>query len=241
MTFSWKKFRHLVGVYAVLGFAASFTPGLLLHLSSDAMADDGESKQVTNSVESPTSSAVQDTSPEALTDTPTTEENIVEIPVAENTTTVEDTTPSTPDKSPVSESKSITSEATSDLEEEPSPYLEVRSLVEAVIAKIDWLYTLRPLTDYDSLSLTKSQTTRDLHELILVFEVTSSDQVINDLFCTIDNDLLKLETYLAPGLDDTQPEVDDNNRDILRDMNDVVQGVRILWLTETGSTWQCGA
>ena len=123
--------------------------------------------------------------------------------------------------------------------EEEIPYLEARGIIESVMGKVDWLYTLRPGANYDLLSLTKTQVVTDMNELALIMESQSTNTIINAQFCDIEDGLATLETVLATGSDDSQTSLDADNQDILTEIDEAVAQVRTMWTNETGLSMQC--
>jgi hypothetical protein len=126
------------------------------------------------------------------------------------------------------------------VEESLPPYSEARSTLETVTPKLDWLYTLRPQAKYTEISIIKAQAAIDINEVVETLETNGTDARINTNFCNIDIDLIQLTTLLAPGSDDTQPQVDADNLAILNEIGAAVVTVRNTWTTTSGSSYQCG-
>jgi hypothetical protein len=124
-------------------------------------------------------------------------------------------------------------------EYELPPYSEARSTIEAVAPKLDWMYTLRAGAQFTQISVTKLATTTDLNALVQLLESNGQNSSINSIFCEIEDDLTALEELYAPGSDDTQPQVDADNQEIIDEIGLAVSQVRDTWLLESGSSYQC--
>lgn len=120
-----------------------------------------------------------------------------------------------------------------------SPHSEVRSIIESVTPKLDWLYTLRAGAAYEEISHNKTTILEDSQALINDLEINNASEGISSRFCSIHSNLEQLETLYAAGSDATQPEIDAKNTDILHEIVAAFVQVRTIWIEESGTNWQC--
>jgi len=279
MKFCWRRFRHFVAAYFVLGLSATLAHGAMIFSLFDVSAseepmselispeaaplaaEEASAPEIENPPEEmvpaeegqPAVDSVVEEAPDDTVDGAETAPEVIpaeelpgepepEVAPAEADAEPEATEPAeeTPDSWPA---EPIEPEPTTEPEpavnEEPPPYLEARSTLESVINKIDWLYTLRSGANYDLLGSAKLQTAAGMLELADTLDAEGSNGSINTQLCDLYNGLATLNGVLAPGSDDSQPEVDSDNQEVLAEIESAISLVETMWTMESGLSAQC--
>ncbi|HRH32436.1 MAG TPA: hypothetical protein PLK06_03870 [bacterium] len=123
----------------------------------------------------------------------------------------------------------------------PNPYAEVRSTLESVIPKFDWLYTLRSGADYDGMSNLRVTSQTSLTNVIELMEGGGNNSSIQNALCAANTNIDGLRASLAIHSDDTQPELDTDNEHILTEIETAIGSVISIWQQNAGLSIQCGS
>lgn len=121
----------------------------------------------------------------------------------------------------------------------PNPYTEVRSILEGVITKFDWLYTLRAGADYDAISNLRVTSQTSFTHVIDIMESGADNMTIQGSLCEADGNVSNLRTSLAINSDDTQTELDADNEDILTEIESALGNVVSIWQQNSGLSLIC--
>lgn len=220
---------------------------LFTESSSVATADEGDQLTDPTIDVSQTEVIPEETQPEAIT--PEIVDSIVPSDVAGNIDTPQINTPSeeiidTPlinDLPGIIDVPVEVTEPEPTIEEvAPNPYAEVRSTLESVMPKFDWLYTLRSGADYDGISNLRVNSQASLTNVIDVMEGGGDNSSIQNAFCAANTNINGLRASLAIHSDDTQPQLDTDNEHILTEIETAIGNVISTWQQNSGLSLQCG-
>lgn len=212
------------------------------------VADEGEEVAIAPSEESPDAETPAAEEPEPTTPSEEPTEEPAEEPVTEpETPAVEEPAPAEKPVAEVPEEPvpepvvEVTPVEPEPVEEIVPAYAQSRSTLEGAYGMVDWLYTLRPNAPYELISVKKEELKIALLNLAGELESANggSASEAKSTLCVIRDDINTLRSALAPGLDDKQEALDEDNRVTLDSIKESFDIVRSEWETVNSTSLIC--
>lgn len=116
-----------------------------------------------------------------------------------------------------------------------------RSELESAISTLDWPYTLRAGADYDGIAVLKETTKADLEGILVALDSNQPNSVIDSRICAASDHLKALRKLYAPGLDNTQVNVDTSNTKVFDNLDQALINLQTNWIQATGASTKCPA
>lgn len=118
---------------------------------------------------------------------------------------------------------------------------QAKSELESSISTLDWPYTLRAGADYDGIAALKETTRTELEGILVALNTNQADSVIDGKICAASGHLKALRKLYAPGLDNTQVNVDTSNTKVFDNLDQALIDLQTNWIQATGASTKCPA